>query len=260
MSATVPYAISLTGRQVTSSGSFSNVFQGNGVATFDGLSKVTVTLTAGTIQSVGTPLNWAGTYTMQANCAGVITITTGGTASLNLVSYDQGNSFLVSGSDATYSYAGSGNNQPSGCSTSTLAGVYTFNGNGYSLSNGGVTASSSAVGLLQFDGLGNITANLSTGNLTGTYSMSSNCLGSATLSSSSSTGYVMSFSVTNANSVSSTDLFTTLAQSGKLLLAGSAHLIYLPSATPAANRKTGDKPAAEVLAKLFSEAGNRGTK
>src|ERR1700685_3799294 len=64
------YAFALSGRQVTSSGNFSNVFQGNGSATFDGLSKVTVTMTTDTIQSVGTPLTWSGTYTMQSNCFG----------------------------------------------------------------------------------------------------------------------------------------------------------------------------------------------
>jgi len=261
LSGTVPYAFSLTGRQVTSSGTFLNVFQGNGVATFNGLSKVTMTLTAGTLQSVET-VNWAGTYTMQANCAGVITITTGGSATLNILSYDEGNSFLVTGTDATYSYSGSGSSQPSSCSTSTLAGVYTFNATGYILSNSSISASASASGLLQFDGQGNITANLSTGNLTGTYSMSSNCLGSGTLSSSSSTGYVMNFSVTSANSTSTTELDVTLAQSGKLLLSGSAHAIYgQPTATTtAANLKTGDKPAAEVLARLLSDAGNRGGK
>ncbi len=62
------YAFTLTGRQVTSAGNFTNVLQGNGSANFDGLSKVTITLTTDTLQSVATPLTWSGTYTIQSNC------------------------------------------------------------------------------------------------------------------------------------------------------------------------------------------------
>src|SRR5579863_7527369 len=72
------YAVTLTGRQVTASGNFSGVFQGNGSANFDGLNKVTVNLTTGTVAAVSTPLNWSGTYSVQANCVGVVNITSGG--------------------------------------------------------------------------------------------------------------------------------------------------------------------------------------
>src|SRR5271170_4711023 len=63
------YAFTITGRQVTSAGTFSNVFAGNGSANFDGLSKITMTMTTDTIPSVSTPVTWAGTYSVQANCA-----------------------------------------------------------------------------------------------------------------------------------------------------------------------------------------------
>lgn len=231
------YAFSLTGRQVTSSGNFSNVFEGNGSANFDGLSKITITLTTDTIKSVTTPLTWSGTYSMQANCVGVITITSGGSATLNLVSYAQGADFLVTGNDAIYSYSGTGNTQPTGCSAATLSGVYTFTGTGYGLASGLVNQASAGSGLLQFDGISGITANLTlstntgtlSGSFTGSYSVSSNCVGSATLSG----GLVMSFSVTNATSVYSSDLYATAATSGKFLVSGNAHAIYgQPTATP----------------------------
>src|SRR5271157_4588037 len=59
------YALSITGRQVTTAGNFTNVFQSNGSANFDGLSKVTFTLTQDTTSLAGMPLTWSGNYSMQ---------------------------------------------------------------------------------------------------------------------------------------------------------------------------------------------------
>ena len=78
------YAVSITARQVTASGTFTGVFQANGAANFDGLSQVTISLVANTGQAIATPLTWSGTYSVQANCAGVININTGGSATLNV--------------------------------------------------------------------------------------------------------------------------------------------------------------------------------
>src|SRR5580658_7544313 len=124
------YSVSIAGRQVTTAATapatYTNVFQANGAATFDGLSKVTINLTANTNQAVASSLTWSGTYSVQSNCAGVINIATGGSATLNLALYDEGHDFLVSGSDSSYSYSGNGVTQPAGCSASTLSGVYTL--------------------------------------------------------------------------------------------------------------------------------------
>jgi hypothetical protein len=238
------YAFSLTGRQVTSTGNFSNVFQGNGSATFDGLSKVTVALTTATLQSVGTPLTWSGTYTMQSNCFGTITITSGGSATLNLVSYDGGTDFLVTGNDATYSYSGTGDTQPTGCSAATFSGAYMFTATGYSLSSGAVNGVANATGLLQFDGVSNVTVNATLSELgttaagsalTGSYSVSSTCVGSATLTNSKGSSFVMSFSVTNATDVTASGFYVTLASGGAVLFSGSGHPVYgQPTATTAA--------------------------
>jgi hypothetical protein len=265
------YAFSITGRQVTASGSFSSLFEGNGSVNFDGQSKVTMTLTTDTLQAVGTPVTWSGAYTMRANCTGAITITTGGNATFNLALYDTGPSgtaadFLVTGNDSLYNYSGSGNLQPTGCSAATLTGVYTFTGTGYSLSAASVTGAENGTGLLQFDGVGSITANINTSvlgkapaalTLTGSYSISSTCVGSATLTDSTKTNtYGLSFSLSNS-SVASGAFDATFAQSGKLLIGGTGAAAYGQPTTSASNQEQEDGPAAEFLAQLSSANATR---
>ena len=154
------YAVSVTSRQVTAAGTFTGVSQGTGSATFDGLSAVTINLTANTGQASATPVTWSGTYSVQANCAGVINIATGGSATLNMAIYNSGADFLLSGSDANYSYSGTGNTQPAGCSASTFSGVYTFHGTGFALTGTAVSGVKNGAGLLQFDGVSNVTVNV----------------------------------------------------------------------------------------------------
>lgn len=245
------YAVSLTGRQVTSSGNFTNVFQGNGSATFDGLSKVTITLTAGTNSSLSTPENWSGTYTMQSNCFGVVNITSGGSATLNVVSYAEGANFLITGNDSIYSYSGTGNNQPANCSAATFSGVYTLTGTGYTLSGSSITGAAALTGLLQFDGISNVTANTTqsgsgnqttSGTLTGSYSVSSTCVGSATLTSSKGGTVVMTLSVTNATAANSADFYVTLGQTGSFLISGAGHPAFGQPATTASDRGSENGP------------------
>lgn len=160
---TGPYAVTISGRGISESaaGTLANVFEGIGSATFDGLSEVTFALTADTNQAVGTSLNWTGTYSVQANCVATVTITSGGNAKFNLVVYASGADFLMTGNDSTYAYSASGNTQPSGCSAALLSGVYSITGTGYygatSTSAGGAGA---ITGLIQFDGVSNVTVNL----------------------------------------------------------------------------------------------------
>ncbi len=242
-----PFAVSITGRQVNSSGAFGSVFQANGSASFDGLSKVTFTLTANTNQALGTALMWSGTYSMQANCAGVVNITSGGSATFNIVLFSvvNGNApnFLLSGSDATYTYSGNGSDQPDTCSTSLLIGVYTFNATGFALTGNAISGVEDGAGLLQFDGQGHLTANFTlvtsaaeattSITLTGTYSVGSNCLGTATLTDSAANSYVMNLSITSTNvaKMFSGDLLAALAQNSKFILTGAAHAIFGQPAT-----------------------------
>ncbi len=228
------YSVSITGRQVSAAGVFTNLFQANGSATFDGLNKATFSMTSDTLQAVGTPTTWTGTYSMQANCAGVITITTGGTITLNLVTYNQGNSFLVTGSDATYSYTGSGGNLPSGCSNSLLTGPYVYNATGSGFSGSTINGVVDGAGQLQFDGQGKMTANLnmslggtsnSTLTASGTYTVTSNCLGTGTLTDSTGNSYVLIMSATAGNTTATTDLTVSIAQASKFMITGGAHTV-----------------------------------
>ncbi len=228
-----PYAVTLSGRQLSSAGTFTSVFQSVGYANFDGQSKVTVTLTANTAQAVSAPLIWSGTYSIQANCAGVITVSSGGSATLNIAVYNQGNDFLMTGHDATYSYSGSGSNQPSTCATSMLSGSYTFAATGFVLAGNAVGGVENGTGLLQFDGQGKVTANITTRSgptsatvtASGSYSVASTCLGSATLTDSGGNSYAMALSITGGNATADTDLSATFAQTAKLLLTGTAHTL-----------------------------------
>jgi hypothetical protein len=260
------YAVSITGRQVNSSGTFASVFQANGSATFDGLNKVTIALTVDSNQAVATSLTWSGTYGMQANCAGTVTITTGGSPTFNIVLFNSGTNFLLAGNDSTYSYSGNGNNQPTSCSTSTVSGVYTFNATGFALTGTAVSGVENGAGLLQFDGQGHLTVNvtlIATGatpnpvTLTGTYSVSSNCIGSATLTDSSSNSYVMNLSVTNANKLFSSDLFAALARGSKFIVTGNAHAIFNQPTATASNFRYWGKPPLSV-AKTSPSAAYRG--
>jgi uncharacterized protein (TIGR03437 family) len=204
------YEFILNGRQNTTTGATSKLFQAVGTAAFDGLSKVTLTMTANTVttsQSFGTPLVYSGSYSLQVNCVGTISITTGDTATFTLESYNEGKAFAVIGSDATYAYNGSGNAQPATC-PATLSGVHEFNGNGSTLSGASVTGVLDVGGVLQFDGQGNLTANwtqvanltTSTVTATGTYSVSPNCLATATLTDSANNKYAVSFSLYSTSS------------------------------------------------------------
>jgi hypothetical protein len=247
------YAVQITARGVNSSGTFTNVFQSNGTATFDGLSKVTFSLRQDTGQAVGTPVTWSGTYSIQANCEGTITIASGGNATFNVVLYGGSNgsspTFLLTGSDATYSYSGSGNTQPlstqAACSTSNLSGVYTFSATGFVLTSNSVSGVEDGAGLLQFDGQGNLTANVTAYTsgtttptalaLTGSYSMASNCVGSATLSDSKGNSYSMTFSAYTATASYTSEFYASLAEPSKFIITGAGHAIYGQPTTTAAS-------------------------
>lgn len=257
-----PYGVTLTGRQVTAAGTFTNVMQAVGTANFDGLSKVTLTLTQDNAQAIGSPTTWIGTYSVQANCVGVITITSGGNPTFNLAIYNTGTNFLLTGNDSNYSYSGSGDNQPSGCTTASLSGVYTITGTGYALSSGKVVAAEALSGLVQFDGQGHATAISAIGGsapaaspLTGPYSVSSNCLGSATLSGNGQ-NFTMTVSIFNASSVAASGVYLDLASTG-FMINGTARAIYGQPTTSSANRPAWQKPFG-LLAKLLTGAARKG--
>jgi hypothetical protein len=252
-SLTGTYSVSLTARLVPN-GTFAGVFQSTGVATFDGLSAVTINLTANTGQALGTALSWAGTYSVQSNCAGVINVTGGASQVFNVAVYNSGSDFIISGRDAnSYTYSGSGNLQQAACSAGVEPGVYAYSATGYLLNGTTISGVQNGSGLIQFSGVSSVTVNvtmLALGvspkvlTLAGPYSISSNCMGSAVLADVSNNSYALSFSIYNVSSANA-GIDVGLAQAGKFLVTGGAHVAF-------------GQPSATAAAKPESVPGNRG--
>lgn len=199
------YSVTLSGRDVSSTATISNVSLGVGTATFDGLSKVTFTLTSNTVKSLGLTATWSGAYSLQANCQGSITISSGDNASFTLESYNQGKSYLITGQDGVYAFSGSGSALPATCSVRLLSGTYNFNGNAFVLTSGAVSGVADFSGLMQFDGTSVITTTwyISAGGSTkavttsGTYTVTSGCTGAASMTDTSGNTYALQFTITS---------------------------------------------------------------
>jgi uncharacterized protein (TIGR03437 family) len=218
------YSLTLTGRMVTSAVALTADYQAVGTITFDGVSKASATLASNTNKAPGVAQTLAGTYTIPTNCVGTLNITTGDTATYTLIPYNNGNDYLITGSDATYELTGSGGPQPASCLTSTLSGVFAFSGNGFSLVSGAITAANDISGLLQFDGAGTISGNWAVASngtstpatVSGTYTLSAACVGSATVKDLSGVAYTLSYTMTTADGsdfalvgAAATEMFTT---------------------------------------------------
>jgi uncharacterized protein (TIGR03437 family) len=225
------YSLTLAGRAVSASGTFSGSFQSNGTAAFDGLSKVTFTLTVNTNLALGKPLTYAGTYSVPSNCSGTITITTGTSAAFSVVVWNAGANFNLAGADGTYSYNGNGSRPPAACATATLSGAYTYTANGFNLSGTNVMGTGDEAGVLQFDGQGNVSdrytiasGGMSTDNTaTGTYTVTPGCLGSATLADSTGKSTTLNFTINNPVATS----FDVLASNSTFVRTGGAHSTFL---------------------------------
>ncbi len=201
------YSLTLSGRDVSSAVTFSNILQGIGTATFDGLNKVTFAFTSSTNKAFSIGQTWSGTYSMQSNCLGAINITTGDSASFILGSFNQGANYFITGQDGVYSILGSGDSLPASCSATTLSGVYAFNGNGFPLSTGTITGVNTISGLMTFDGTSAVTTNwLTTSNgtsktttTTGSYTVTAGCGATATVTDPSGNTYNLVFTLSSSN-------------------------------------------------------------
>jgi uncharacterized protein (TIGR03437 family) len=200
------YSVTLTGRTVTPAVALTAAYQAVGTIAFDGVSKVTATLVSNTNKAAGVAQTLSGTYTIPTNCVGTLNITTGDTATYTLIPFNNGNNYVMTGSDAAYQLTGSGGPQPDSCLTSTLSGVFAFSGNGFSLVSGAITAPNDISGLLQFDGAGAITGNWAiatngtstSDTISGTYTLSAACVGTATVKDPSGVAYTLSYASTTA--------------------------------------------------------------
>jgi hypothetical protein len=201
------YSATLTGRDLNSSVTFSNTTQGIGSVNFDGLSKVTFTLSTNTNKIAGTAQTLSGTYSLQANCVGVLTITSGDQASFTLEAYSTGKDYLITGQDGTYAFTGSGGVLPATCPTSLSAGTYVVNGSGFGLTSTAISSVNNFLGVIQLSGTNTIASAISistnggttNSSGTGTYTLSPNCSATATLTSASGGTQVVVFEFTTAS-------------------------------------------------------------
>jgi hypothetical protein len=199
------YSLTLSGRDAGSVATLSAASVGVGTATFDGLNKVTFTLTTNTAKSQGAAETLSGTYSLEVNCTGSIAIASGDTASFTLAAYNQGKSYLIAGEDGTYVFSGSGSALPATCSASQLDGTYSFNGTGFLIAEGDISGVTDFSGLMQFDGTQAASANwyISDGGAaqtvaaSGSYSVSSNCTGTASMTDASGNTYFLQLTITS---------------------------------------------------------------
>ncbi|MGA3203061.1 MAG: hypothetical protein ABSF12_11285 [Bryobacteraceae bacterium] len=200
------YSATFTGRDLSSSVSFSNATQSVGSVLFDGLSKVTFTLTNNTNNAAGTPQTLSGTYSLQSNCVGVLTITSGDAASFTLESYNMGKDYILTGQDASYSLSGSGSLLPTTCPKSIPAGTYAFNGSGFLLTSTTISTVFNILGTITISGTNAIaiSATVASGtgskpiSETGTFTVESNCAGTANVTDTSGNAYVLTLEFTGS--------------------------------------------------------------
>jgi uncharacterized protein (TIGR03437 family) len=175
--------------------------------TFNGSGGVTGTGTINTNLAQGTNAPFAGTYTVQANCVATINLTSGVTASFTAVVWSSGTQISFTGSDSNFVYTGSATSNQPVCATSTLSGEYIYDASGSTLSGTAQNGAGDEVGVMQFDGQGNVTSSYtitSTGGnsakltATGTYTVASNCLASATLTDSNGKTNTLTFGIRGA--------------------------------------------------------------
>ncbi len=232
------YSLTLTGRDVGSSVTFTNVSHGVGTATFDGQSKVTFSLTSNTNQSLGVPQTLTGTYSLQANCLGALTITSGDSATFTLEAFNNpdqalARNFLIAGQDGVYSFTGSGALLPASCAASLLSGVYSFNAPAFALTSGSVSGVANISGLLTFDGNNAITSTwtlagsaTTTNTASGQYTVATGCTGKATLTDQSGAAWTLLLTITAANGSN----FVLTGASSTLLFSGAGRAQADPTA------------------------------
>jgi uncharacterized protein (TIGR03437 family) len=227
------YSLTLSGRGISAAGAFAGTYQANGTATFDGKSAVVFSGVVNTNQAAGTPFSYAGSYAIPSNCYGSINFVTGSAAAFTLVVWGGGDDFSITGADANYVYSGSGTSvQPVACATATLSGAYGFSASGSTLSGTTQTGSADEAGVFQFDGQGKVTANYTQSSggttqapitATGTYSVTSACLASATLVDSNGKTNTLNFVLTG-NYGAAADF---IAANPQFVRSGSAHAALL---------------------------------
>jgi hypothetical protein len=174
------YGFTITG--VNSSGSLTAAV---GQLTADGKGKFTGIETVSVAGVISSNVALTGTYAVKTNCIGTATITSGGTAHFSVVVVSNGGQFEATRTDkgtSDYGYALAQGNAT--CTNAGIKNTFGFRGGGYNSS----LAPYAYAGQVKLNGLGGITGSesasfggtIETFALTGTYSVSSNCTGTAT--------------------------------------------------------------------------------
>jgi uncharacterized protein (TIGR03437 family) len=167
------YSVALNGQA-----SLSDAIAAVGTAKFDGVGNITFVLTEASGAAVSAPQTLSGTYTLQTNCSGTLNLSLnpgGGTAAFALQTYSVGTGFFLNGSDANYTWTGSGSAMAASvCNAAMLSGTYTFAARG-------VTGSihfdgKNAANLILFE-----TGSASKTTADGAYIVPPSCIGSATV-------------------------------------------------------------------------------
>jgi uncharacterized protein (TIGR03437 family) len=224
------HTLVLNGRDVLPGAAITKAYLSVGTATFDGNGNFTMILNANTAGAAAGSRNWSGTYSLPANCLGTLTVINGNLALFTLIPFNSGNSFTITGGDATFTYTGTGSPQPAACIAASFSGAYTFTGNGYSLSIGAITGVNTISGVLQFDGVSAVKANwtVATGTsssantLTGAYTLNPSCTAAVTLTDSGGVVYTLNLAMTAANAA---DFGMTIA-SPTALISGAGHSTF----------------------------------
>ena len=235
------YALILSGRSISSTGSFTGSFQGLGTATFDGQGAVTLAGTSNTNLAQGKAFSLTGSYTVPSNCDGGITIMGATAASFQLLVWNNGRNFNIIGSDVNYVYSGSGTNfQPTACAASTLSGEFLYSASGFTASGTTQNGAADESGLFQFDGQGNAKASYTITSSSaqaqkltssGTYSVTSSCQFSATMTDSAANTNTLNFVITGPYGQG----FDLIEANSGFVRTGAAHAVVLNPTQSIAN-------------------------
>jgi hypothetical protein len=220
------YAYTLSGWVVTTTAEYP--FADSGELTFDGNGSLsgssTYSLDGGT---QGRTLT--GTYSVGSDCTGTATVSDnlGNSMDLNLVIVGNGQSIQLMQSDSNTIISGNATAIPATCALETIGGSYSFAIGGWVYDSSGNPYPYTDAGTLTLGGSGgNATLNdtvstagtVATRSISGTYAVNSKCIGTLTLTDSSSGSSHLNFTVgAGALQFIETDLGTTISGSANML-------------------------------------------
>ncbi len=135
------------------------------------------------------PRTITGTYTVNSNCTGSTTLTDNviGTTHFNFSISNNGQSMTLIEADSGYVVSGDAHPLQSACSNASINGLYGFSIGGFFIDSNGNSDNYADTGQLTFNGSGALSindtvsegGNITSRSISGTYSLSSNCTGTA---------------------------------------------------------------------------------